>query len=57
MSDDLLYRAEYATSGRASCKGCRNPIAKETLRLAVMVQVGVEHFVFLVLPPSPPIIF
>jgi hypothetical protein len=43
MSDDLPYRAEYAKSGRASCKGCKNPIAKETLRLAVMVQVGVEH--------------
>ena len=45
MSDDLPYRAEYAKSGRASCKGCRNPIAKESLRLAVMVQVGMEHFV------------
>uniref|UniRef100_A0A2Z5U1X2 Poly [ADP-ribose] polymerase n=1 Tax=Reticulitermes speratus TaxID=60591 RepID=A0A2Z5U1X2_9NEOP len=38
MSDDLPYRAEYAKSGRASCKGCKNPIAKDTLRLAVMVQ-------------------
>jgi hypothetical protein len=52
MSDDLPYRAEYAKSGRASCKGCRNPIAKETLRLAVMVQVGMEHFVLQVLVPA-----
>jgi len=43
MSDDLPYRAEYAKSGRASCKGCKSPIAKDTLRLAVMVQVGVER--------------
>ncbi|PSN54639.1 Poly [ADP-ribose] polymerase [Blattella germanica] len=38
MSDDLPYRAEYAKSGRASCKGCKSPIAKDVLRLAVMVQ-------------------
>jgi hypothetical protein len=44
MSDDLPYRAEYAKSGRASCKGCKNPIAKDTLRLAVMVQVGINMF-------------
>ena len=43
MSDDLPYVAEYAKSGRASCKGCKTPVAKDTLRLAVMVQVGVEH--------------
>jgi hypothetical protein len=44
MSIDLPYAAGYAKSGRASYKGCRNPIAKETLRLAVVVQVGVEHY-------------
>ncbi|XP_047097726.1 LOW QUALITY PROTEIN: poly [ADP-ribose] polymerase [Schistocerca piceifrons] len=38
MGDELPYRAEYAKSGRASCKGCKSPIAKDTLRLAVMVQ-------------------
>jgi poly [ADP-ribose] polymerase len=43
MSDDLPYRAEYAKSGRASCKGCKSPIAKDTLRLAVMVQVETYH--------------
>jgi hypothetical protein len=42
MSDDLPYRAEYAKSGRASCKGCKSPIAKDTLRLAVMVQVDIK---------------
>ena len=41
MSDDLPYRAEYAKSGRASCKGCKTSIAKDSLRLAVMVQVSV----------------
>ncbi|XP_042855321.1 poly [ADP-ribose] polymerase 1-like isoform X2 [Penaeus japonicus] len=36
--DDLPYRVEYAKSGRASCKACKGNIAKDTLRLAVMVQ-------------------
>lgn len=40
-STDKLYRAEYAKSGRASCKKCGDNIAKQTLRLAIMVQVGV----------------
>ncbi|XP_065202113.1 poly [ADP-ribose] polymerase [Planococcus citri] len=35
---DLPFRAEYAKSGRAACKGCKTPISKDTLRLAVMVQ-------------------
>ncbi|XP_072398728.1 poly [ADP-ribose] polymerase [Diabrotica undecimpunctata] len=39
---DLPYLAEYAKSGRASCKGCRSPIGQGTLRLAVMVQSA--HF-------------
>nr|XP_045597735.1 poly [ADP-ribose] polymerase 1-like isoform X1 [Procambarus clarkii] len=38
MADELPYRAEYAKSGRASCRGCKENIGKETLRLAVMVQ-------------------
>eukprot|EP00794_Sanderia_malayensis_P012686 gene12686-13988_t len=43
MSDsDLPFRAEYAKSGRAGCKGCRTPIAKDSLRLAKMVQS--QHF-------------
>ncbi|KAM8946664.1 poly [ADP-ribose] polymerase 1 [Pelodytes ibericus] len=37
-SADKLYRAEYAKSGRASCKKCGDNIAKESLRLAIMVQ-------------------
>ena len=36
---DLPFKAEYAKSGRASCKSCRSAIAKDTLRLAIMVQV------------------
>lgn len=37
-STDKLYRAEYAKSGRASCKKCGDNIAKQMLRLAIMVQ-------------------
>ncbi|RDD42983.1 Poly [ADP-ribose] polymerase 1 [Trichoplax sp. H2] len=38
-SNDLPFRAEYAKSNRAACKLCRSNIGKDTLRLAVMVQV------------------
>ncbi|XP_037804095.1 poly [ADP-ribose] polymerase-like [Penaeus monodon] len=38
MDELLPYRVEYAKSGRASCKTCKGNIAKDTLRLAVMVQ-------------------
>lgn len=38
---ELPYRAEYAKSNRASCRGCKSSIGKDTLRLAVMVQVSV----------------
>lgn len=38
MADQLPYRAEYAKSGRASCKACRTQIEKDGLRLAAMVQ-------------------
>lgn len=37
--DDKLYKAEYAKSGRASCKKCKENIAKDSLRMAIMVQV------------------
>ncbi|XP_074645175.1 poly [ADP-ribose] polymerase 1-like [Tubulanus polymorphus] len=36
--DDLPFKAEYAKSGRASCKSCKTSISKDSLRLAVMVQ-------------------
>ncbi|GLV44778.1 Poly-(ADP-ribose) polymerase [Carabus blaptoides fortunei] len=36
--EDLPFRAEYAKSGRASCRSCKSGIGKDTLRLAVMVQ-------------------
>ncbi|KAJ8410210.1 hypothetical protein AAFF_G00201910 [Aldrovandia affinis] len=36
--DDKLYKAEYAKSGRASCKKCKENIAKGSLRMAIMVQ-------------------
>ncbi|OTF80415.1 hypothetical protein BLA29_003667, partial [Euroglyphus maynei] len=35
---DLPYLAEYSKTGRAVCKKCRDPIDKDMLRLAVMVQ-------------------
>ncbi|KAH8385055.1 hypothetical protein KR093_010826 [Drosophila rubida] len=38
MDVELPYSAEYAKSGRASCKGCKMPIPKDTIRLASMVQ-------------------
>lgn len=37
--NDKLYKAEYAKSGRASCKKCKENIAKDSLRMAIMVQV------------------
>ncbi|KAM7298160.1 poly [ADP-ribose] polymerase 1 [Ixodes scapularis] len=38
MAEDLPYKAEYAKSGRAACKGCKEKIDNAELRLAVMVQ-------------------
>ncbi|KAJ8732599.1 hypothetical protein PYW07_015198 [Mythimna separata] len=35
---DLPFQAEYAKSGRAGCKGCKQKIDQGTLRIAVMVQ-------------------
>ncbi|XP_033625408.1 poly [ADP-ribose] polymerase 1-like [Asterias rubens] len=35
---DFNFRAEYAKSNRASCRGCRGCIPKDGLRLAKMVQ-------------------
>lgn len=32
------WKAEYAKSGRSSCKTCKSPIGKEVLRLGKMVQ-------------------
>jgi poly [ADP-ribose] polymerase len=37
--DDCPYRVEYAKSSRAKCKGCKESIEKDHLRLAVMIQV------------------
>lgn len=43
---DLPFKAEYAKSGRSSCKACKSNIGQGSLRLAVMVQVGTSlHFV------------
>ncbi|XP_029966946.1 poly [ADP-ribose] polymerase 1 [Salarias fasciatus] len=36
--EDKLFKAEYAKSGRASCKKCKENIAQSSLRLAIMVQ-------------------
>lgn len=37
-NDDLPYRAEYAKSGRAKCKGCKGDIPKGDLRMASLTQ-------------------
>lgn len=37
--EDRPYRVEYAKSNRSKCKGCKESIEKDHLRLAVMVQV------------------
>ena len=39
MAADLQFEAEYAKSGRAKCKLCKNNIAKDSLRIARSVQV------------------
>ena len=39
MAEDLPFKAEYAKSNRSSCKLCREKIAKDSLRVAKMVQV------------------
>ncbi|MEQ2224180.1 Poly [ADP-ribose] polymerase 1 [Ilyodon furcidens] len=36
--EEKLYKVEYAKSGRASCKKCKESIAKDSLRMATMVQ-------------------
>ncbi|XP_039604229.1 poly [ADP-ribose] polymerase 1 [Polypterus senegalus] len=36
--EDKLYKAEYAKSGRSSCKKCKESISKGSLRMAIMVQ-------------------
>lgn len=36
--DQKPWKAEYAKSGRSSCRTCKSPIASETLRLGKMVQ-------------------
>ena len=46
-ADDPPYSVEYAKSGRASCKGCKNTISQATLRIARMVQVKYKNKCFL----------
>ena len=43
---DLPFKAEYAKSGRAACKRCKDTIAKDSLRLAIMVQVCIYMLVY-----------
>ncbi|CAL1292484.1 unnamed protein product [Larinioides sclopetarius] len=38
MENDLPFAVEYAKSGRASCKKCKQNIPKDTLRMAIMIQ-------------------
>lgn len=41
---ELPYQAEYAKSGRAGCKACKQKIDQGTLRIAIMVQVTCSIF-------------
>ncbi|XP_039259067.2 poly [ADP-ribose] polymerase 1-like [Styela clava] len=38
VKQDYDYAAEYAKSNRSQCKGCKSLIAKDSLRIALMVQ-------------------
>jgi len=38
VGPEFPYKVEYAKSGRASCKKCKENIAKDSLRLAIMVR-------------------
>lgn len=38
MEFQFPYKAEYAKTGRASCKGCKSSIEQGSLRIAAMVQ-------------------
>nr|XP_034188082.1 poly [ADP-ribose] polymerase [Osmia lignaria] len=38
MNADQPYSVEYAKSARASCQNCKSSIAKDSLRLAVVIQ-------------------
>ncbi|VDM24477.1 unnamed protein product [Hydatigera taeniaeformis] len=38
MDAGFEYQAEYAKSGRSSCRSCKNTIAKDALRIGVFVQ-------------------
>uniref|UniRef100_A0A1A9WQP6 Poly [ADP-ribose] polymerase n=1 Tax=Glossina brevipalpis TaxID=37001 RepID=A0A1A9WQP6_9MUSC len=38
MNVELPFKTEYAKTGRANCKGCKNNIAQGSLRIAAMVQ-------------------
>ena len=42
QGSDLPFRAEYAKSGRAKCKGCKSEIPKGDCRLASLTQVMVD---------------
>ncbi|CAL1292483.1 unnamed protein product [Larinioides sclopetarius] len=46
MDTDLPFIAEYAASGRASCKKCKQKIARDSLRIAVMVQIFFQSRIF-----------
>lgn len=59
IMDELPYKIEYARTGRAGCKGCKLNIGQDSLRIARMVQVSANRFVFVytvssALPESSP---
>lgn len=42
--DDLPFRAEYAKTGRAGCRKCKQKIDQGQLRIAAMIQVNILTF-------------
>ena len=48
MENDQPFRAEYAKSGRSSCKKCKTNIPQGMLRLAVIFQVTIITSLLLV---------
>lgn len=51
------WKAEYAKSGRSSCKSCKSPIDKEQLRLGKMVAATQFDGFMPVSTPSLPFVF
>lgn len=43
LPSDLPFRCEYAKTGRAGCKKCKQKIDQHELRIAALVQVRIAN--------------